>query len=122
MAPTLLLLNPGNLDLLDARWPSCSKEHLPIGYSSLGKQRPLVKIANCGLQREDYPKSYADWYLILLECQNCGIDGEGRIDAQGTLWTYGGCASIHVLIMGMTAWACQGHYHCSLTAQRPLLW
>ncbi|KAK9909603.1 hypothetical protein WJX75_004848 [Coccomyxa subellipsoidea] len=43
-----------------------------------------------GSKRENYPKSYGDWYLILLECQNCGIDGEGRIDAQGTLWTYGG--------------------------------
>lgn len=115
---------PGTLDLLDARWPPCSREHLLIGNSSLESSAPVTETAKCGLQRENYPKSYGDWYLILLECQNCGIDGEGRIDAQGTLWTYGGCASIHVLMMGMTAWACQGHYHYSLTAQRSLsvLW
>lgn len=41
-------------------------------------------------QRENYPKSYEEWYTILFQCQNCGLEGEGRIDAQGTLWVYGG--------------------------------
>ncbi len=45
------------------------------------------------LQRENYPKSFTDWYLILFQCQNCGAEGQGRIDMQGTLWTYGGCVS-----------------------------
>jgi hypothetical protein len=42
------------------------------------------------VQREHYPKSYEDWYIILFQCQNCGLEGEGRIDAQGTLWVFGG--------------------------------
>ncbi len=29
------------------------------------------------LQREDYPKSFTDWYLILFQCQNCGAEGQG---------------------------------------------
>ncbi|BDA42853.1 probable polygalacturonase [Coccomyxa sp. Obi] len=43
-----------------------------------------------GSKRENYPKSFNDWYLILFQCQNCGAEGQGRIDMQGTLWTYGG--------------------------------
>jgi hypothetical protein len=43
------------------------------------------------LQREDYPESSEDWYFILLsKCSNCGIEGEGRLDGQGSMWTYGG--------------------------------
>lgn len=43
------------------------------------------------MQREDYPKSYGDWYFIYLaKCNACGIEGEGRVDGQGSLWAYGG--------------------------------
>ena len=45
------------------------------------------------MQREDYPKNYEDWYFILLsKCNACGIEGEGRVDGQGSLWASGGCA------------------------------
>ena len=49
------------------------------------------EITWCLLQREDYPKSYEDWYFILLsKCSNCGIEGLGRVDGQGSMWAYGG--------------------------------
>ena len=45
------------------------------------------------MQREDYPKNFEDWYFILLsKCNACGIEGEGRVDGQGSLWASGGWA------------------------------
>ena len=42
-------------------------------------------------QRADYPKKFDDWYFILFQsCQNCGIEGGGRIDGQGSLSVFGG--------------------------------
>ena len=43
------------------------------------------------MQREDYPKNYEDWFFILLsKCNACGIEGEGRVDGQGSLWASAG--------------------------------
>jgi hypothetical protein len=45
------------------------------------------------MQRADYPKEFKDWYFILFQgCQNCGLEGGGRIDGQGSLAVFGGCA------------------------------
>ncbi len=55
--------------------------------------KPLVPSSywSLSMQREDYPKSYEDWYFILLsKCNACGIEGEGRVDGQGSLWASGG--------------------------------
>jgi hypothetical protein len=72
---------------------------VPMMQQAWNKHLPFCSRGNtftclcCALQRENYPKSYEDWYLILLQCQNCGVEGEGRIDAQGARWVYGGCAT-----------------------------
>ena len=57
----------------------------------VGVTTSLQRYNSWCLQREDYPRSYDDWYFILFtKCTNCGIEGEGRVDGQGSLWVYSG--------------------------------
>ncbi len=104
MAPSSLIVVRGASSLV-ARQPGNFMQHCTSSSRITWNSLSLIVGALCqsntvaGLQRENYPKSYADWYLILFECQNCGVEGEGRIDAQGTLWTYGGCALVISLVI-----------------------
>ena len=63
------------------------------GHQSPGDGGLTLRMMRGLLQRADYPAKFEDWYFILFQsCQTCGLEGGGRIDGQGSLSVFGGCA------------------------------